>query len=110
MLDPMRKATGPMFTGEQGKPIQLDNLYRRKMKDILEAHEVEWKGWHAFRRGLATLLNQTGKNVKTVQGIMRHSDPAVTLQNYIKGSEELQRAALESLDSLCTPCAPVAVN
>jgi integrase len=110
MLAPMRKTSGPMFAGKKGKPLQLDNLYRRTMKDILEASKIPWYGWHAFRRGLATLLNERGTDVKTVQGIMRHREPAVTLDHYIQTSEKLQRDALGKINELCTPCAPERVN
>lgn len=45
-------------------------------------------------------------DLKTVQGILRHSEPTVTLDHYILESEKLQRAAMTKLARLCTPCAP----
>ena len=45
-----------------------------------------------------------------MQGILRHSEPTVTLDHYILESEKLQRAAMPKLDRLCTPCAPERFN
>jgi integrase len=46
--------SGPIFTNALGKPLDLDGLYPRFMKDILHAACIERHGGHAFRRGLAT--------------------------------------------------------
>jgi hypothetical protein len=35
-----------------------------------------WRGWHGFRRGLATNLNRLGVQDKTIQSIPRHSNLA----------------------------------
>jgi hypothetical protein len=36
--------------------------------------QTEWKGWHAFRRGLASNLNRLGIDDSVTQAILRHSD------------------------------------
>ena len=38
--------------------IDLDNLANRAIKPIFEANGMEWKGLHAYRRGLATNLKE----------------------------------------------------
>lgn len=43
--------TGPIFANGFGRPLDLETLYRRKIKDVLEKANVKWRGWHAFRRG-----------------------------------------------------------
>jgi integrase len=45
---------------------------------------VEWKGWHAFRRGLASTLFELGCDDLTVQRILRHSKVSVTREHYIR--------------------------
>jgi hypothetical protein len=69
-------AVGPIFQGGTGKPLNLGNLAKRVIQPAIakcgicrlskEEHKPEghlfeqdenlpvWRGWHAFRRGLAT--------------------------------------------------------
>ncbi|MCU1312002.1 MAG: integrase family protein [Candidatus Angelobacter sp.] len=39
-------------------------------------------GWHTFRRSLATYLTRLGCDIKSVQGMMRHSRIATTMEEY----------------------------
>ena len=43
-------ATGPIFANGAGRPLNLDWLYRTRMKDVLARSGIQWKGWHVFRR------------------------------------------------------------
>jgi hypothetical protein len=45
---------GAMFTNKLGKPLDVNELSQRIIKPILQTAHIEWHGWHAFRRGLAT--------------------------------------------------------
>jgi integrase len=72
---------GFIFAGEKKKqPLNLSNLARRLIAPLLdeEGNGVQWHGWHAFRRGLATNLYaiQTPENV--IRDIMRHADVKIT--------------------------------
>jgi hypothetical protein len=53
------------------RPLDLDNLSRR---DIPQYINGAWFGWHAFRRGLGTKLNETGVDDTEIQSILRHPD------------------------------------
>jgi len=44
----------------------------------------QWRGWHGFRRGLATNLHDLGIDDKTIQRILRHANVALTQSSYIK--------------------------
>jgi integrase len=92
-------ATGLMFPSPQGKPINLDALARDVIRPTLEAHGLQWYGWHAFRRGLATNLHRLGISDETIQRILRHSTVAVTQNCYIKTAEADVVAAMRSLES-----------
>lgn len=72
---------GWVFRGERGGPLNLDNLSRR---DIPKHINGAWFGWHAFRRGLGTRLNEAGVDDKTIQSILRHADVSTTQAYYIK--------------------------
>jgi integrase len=75
---------GPIFANGAGKPMDLNALYYRHMKDALEVAKIEWHGWHGFRRGLASNLNRLGVDDSVIQTILRHSDVSLTQRCYIK--------------------------
>lgn len=123
MLDAHRLAMGNpqsgwIFTGDAGNPLHLDNLARRIIRPLLEKAGLEWHGWHAFRRGLATNLERLGVRPHVVTAILRHSDPSVTLRHYVKRVEADEMEAMCKLDKECnasvtrleTGTAPVVVN
>lgn len=112
-------AAGPIFQGDTGKPLNLDNLVRRVVSPALnrcktcrkplDAHPTEghlperdeslpcWFGWHAFRRGLATNLYSQGVADKVIQGILRHESVETTMDIYVK---TVPKSAIEALDAL----------
>jgi hypothetical protein len=58
----------------------------------------EWRGWHAFRRGLATNLNRLGVDHSVIQRILRHSTVAVPQACYIKTAGEFSTARQSKVD------------
>ena len=60
-----------------------------------DKHLPVWRGWHAFRRGLATNLYALGVPDKEIQAILRHSNIAVTQSFYIKALTESQVSAMD---------------
>jgi hypothetical protein len=61
-----------MFGNSIGGALDLDNLADRVIKPVLKANGLKWKGWHAYRRGLATNLHELGIRDKVIQAILRH--------------------------------------
>ena len=114
-----------MFPGARNrKPVSLNNVLNREIKPVLKRcgvcgkaraehiksnHDYQhderlpaWRGWHAFRRGLATNLHDLGIADKTIQAILRHSNVAVTQKCYIKTLPAQSVAAMNILESaLC---------
>lgn len=85
-----------MFRGEKLlRPINLDNLARR---DIPEHINGAWFGWHAFRRGLGTRLNEAGVDSKEIQSILRHADVSTTMAFYILPDQARAEAGLKKLE------------
>lgn len=71
--------------GRDGRtPMDLDHLGRGTVKKAFKSRGVEWKGWHSFRRGLASTLFELGCDDLTVQRILRHAKVTVTREHYIK--------------------------
>ena len=58
---------------------------------------IEWHGWHAFRRGLATNLHALGVEDKTIQAILRHSNVGLTMNVYVKS---VATAGISAMDLL----------
>jgi hypothetical protein len=59
-----------------------------------------WRGWHAFRRGLATNLHDLGVDDHTIKAILRHSSVTVTQRSYIKSLPKHSIEAMNSFDEL----------
>jgi integrase len=115
-------ATGPIFASMEGTPLFLENVKNRQILPVLNAcvhcgeerkehskldHEYArdskrpgWHVWHAFRRGLATNLDDLGVVDKTIQAILRHANVAVTQNSYIKTLDSQSIAAMQQLESL----------
>jgi integrase len=122
-LGKVLKPTHWMFQGERrGTSMNLPNLVRRVIVPLLtrcsichtpkHLHEKiehpfeldesipKWKGWHCFRRSLASNLYALGVKPKVIQAILRHSDIATTLGFYVETSESESREALDKLTAL----------
>jgi len=90
---------GFMFHGDTGEPMRLENLATREIIPVLEKKGIVWHGWHAFRRGLSTTMNDMGVPYETIAHIMRHAPEHVTGRHYIKPSLKKMREALEQVEA-----------
>ena len=77
----------------------LYSLYRRLMRAVLQSKSMAWKGWHGFRRGLATVLHDLGVDDLTIQAILRQADVATTRRCYIKTLPAQSIAAMAALEN-----------
>jgi integrase len=85
-----------VFRGEKMmRPLDLDNLSRREIPQYING---AWFGWHAFRRGLGTRLNEAGVNDKDIQSILRHADVSTTQAYYILPNHERAQAGMKKLE------------
>jgi integrase len=77
---------GYMFHDETGHPMWFANFAQRQITPILKANKLEWHGYHAFRRGLATELEGIGCPTNISDRITRHSpkDKSVRTKHYVK--------------------------
>jgi integrase len=92
--------------GREGGPINMDSLLKWQIKPNLKDSEIPWRGWHAFRRGLATNLYRLGIPDKTIQAILRHSNPSTTMNSYVKSVPQDAVAAMRAFETACGKYAP----
>lgn len=83
--------TGYMSQTESGTPIDLTNLYDDVIKPRLVGTRLKWRGWHAFRRGTATMLYNLGVAPEVALLILRN-DVGVLRKHYLKLDAQKQRA------------------
>jgi integrase len=88
-------------------PLSPQNVLRDVIAPALEKVEIEWHGFHAFRRGLATNLRALGVDDLTIKEILRHSDVSVTRASYIKRVDEKSVEAMDKLEAELTRRKPV---
>lgn len=117
---------GVMFPTGNGTPVDLHNLFSDRIDPVLNVcdvcdkpriahvrgkrinrgpkrHEykrregIEWHGWHALRRGLASNLNELGAPDLVIQRILRHSNVATTRAAYIKVRDPQVQTAMAQL-------------
>ena len=50
-----------------GKSVNLDGLALDMIIPLFTKAGIQWHGWHAFRRGLATNVHQLEVSDKTIQ-------------------------------------------
>jgi integrase len=88
-----------MFHSGVAEPMDFDKLGQRVIRPVIEGLELEWYGWHGFRRGIASNLYELGANEKIVQRILRHAKPHVTKDRYIKAFDPAVLAAMKNLET-----------
>ena len=96
------RGVGFIFPARHGKPLRLENLLRRDMRPALDKAKIEWHGWHAFRRGLATNLYTLGVDAKTIQGILRHANVSTTMAYYVRPIAAESVAAIRKMETAFT--------
>ena len=88
----------PIFSGIKQPYADLDKMALRVIRPALESAGLQWRGWHAFRRGVASNLFQLGVDELTVQRILRHSKVNVTRERYIKVRDERVETAMAAFE------------
>ena len=83
---------GRIFNGK------IESWTKHPIRSAIKRAGLRWTGWHGFRRGLATTLNDLGVPLLTIQAIMRHSSPEVTEQAYVKRLPKQSLAAMDEFE------------
>ncbi len=70
-----------------------DKVRRASMKVGIRLVHGQRFGFHNFRHSLAPFLINKGKDVKTIQGLLRHAKSRTTLDLYSQAIDESKLAA-----------------
>jgi integrase len=86
-------------TKMKGKtPLSASMMAKGKIRPAATKIGIELKpgqrfGFHNFRHSLATFLINKGKDLKTIQGLLRHAKSSTTLDLYSQAMDESKLAA-----------------
>lgn len=85
-----------LFCNRDGGPLTTNNV-RRQLRHVLDLAGIEGVTPHMFRRTVATAIsNEAG--VDLAAELLGHTDPAITVQHYIRRNEMVNPATAEMLD------------
>jgi len=59
--------------------------------------------WHTFRHTFSTLLIENGEDVKTVQSLLRHANPGITMGIYTHAVDSKKRSAQSKVVQMILP-------
>jgi len=88
-----------IFANGRGGPLDFHNIENRIIRPALKDTAVKWRGFHGFRRGLASNLFSLGIGPSVIASILRHGDVSVTLKHYVKSPNAEAKAAMERLET-----------
>lgn len=72
----------------------------RWQRKFIERHHLPDVSPHDLRHTAATLALEAGANLKEVQQLLGHADPATTMKFYTGVTEEAQRRTVEGIESM----------
>jgi integrase len=88
-----------VFQTERRTPIELKDTATRVIRPALVKAELEWKGFHAGRRGLGTALRALTGNSTAGRDVLGHEDEGVTKDHYEGALPEVALGALKLLEA-----------
>jgi integrase len=95
-----KPSKGYVFQTQGGGPVELKDWVQRRIKPILKAEGITWKGLYSGRRGAITAaIDLTGGNIAAGQELARHKDMTVTLRNYKQVTGVNLKAGLDAISS-----------
>jgi integrase len=71
-----------VFTNTEGNALNMDQFANTTIKPLLRKACIQWKGFHAGRRGLATELRSLTGNSTAGRDALGHSKTSVTEEHY----------------------------
>jgi len=79
--------------------LNLMTVARKTIQPALAKEKLEWKGFHAGRRGLGTVLRQITGNSTAGRDVLGHEDEELTKEHYEGQLPEIALGALKQLEA-----------
>lgn len=92
---------GLLFADTEGNPVTYDHALKEVFQPFLEGLNIPRCGFHAFRHGNATLMDQLGVPMQTRMNRLGHEKPVTTL-GYTHAVSEDDRVAADGIGKLLT--------
>ena len=89
-----------VFANKKGGPLNRRNLLRRHLQATCKTLGLPRITWHTLRHSNASLLDAAGASLGTVQSLLGHASPHVTLGIYLHGIPTEERRAVENVEKL----------
>jgi hypothetical protein len=91
-----------------GLPLVFQRAYNSLMRNHIvpaaqRAGITNHLNWHVFRHTFSTLLASNGEDVKTVQSLLRHANPSITLVIYTHAVSRKKREAQSRVVEMVLP-------
>ena len=80
----------------------MNTIASKVIIPTLVKNKLEWKGFHAGRRGLGTILKQLTGNSTAGRDVLGHTDEVVTREHYEKALLQSVVAPLKLLEAKVT--------
>jgi integrase len=90
----------PVFCDTEGGHPRKSNLQRRSYNPILKAAGLSDIRFHDLRRSTASLLIDSGEDIKTISSRLGHNNTSTTLNIYSHLMEGAQARAAEKLGGI----------
>lgn len=87
---------GLIFSQLGGDKISYE-IASRQIKEFFKDCDIPYRGTHTFRHTFASMLLDSGEDLKVVQEVMRHSDISLTANLYGKLSIKTKRKAVDEM-------------
>ena len=94
-----KKIPDAYVVGDEKKPITF-SIHRRMMERIRRTIDLHGACSHVFRHSFATMLNDAGASVKTIQSIIGQKDFKTTADRYCHPRDNRKQEAVEGVDKL----------
>ena len=88
-----------VFQNERRRPLSMDFVAVKTIRPALVKAGLEWKGFHAGRRGLGTVLRQITGNSTAGRDVLGHEDEALTKGHYEGKLPEVALMGLKMLEA-----------
>lgn len=78
--------------------IKSPSAITHRVKRFCKTHSLPDMSPHDLRHSAATLLLESGADIKSVQNILGHTDAATTLNYYVRGDMRRMKTAVNGMD------------